>query len=118
MSDKRTIAAADFLRAIQQTEEYFELPGVGMVKLRSMSAKDAQEIYQKHESDRAALVIAVATAGLVEPALTPEQVEVLYNSKAGPVVRLFERISTISGMSQTEQEAEGLADLAGGGSST
>lgn len=114
---KQTITAESFLRAIQQAEEYFELPGVGTVKIRSMSARDAQEIYQKYGNDRPALVVAVVGAGLTEPVLTAEQIGILYTSKAGPVMELFERISVISGMS-SGTEAEALSDLAGGGSSS
>jgi hypothetical protein len=111
---KQTVAAVDFLRAIQQAEEYFDLPGVGTVKLRSLSTKDAQSIYQQHGDNRTDLVVAVIAAGLVEPALTEEQIAALYDAKSGPVVALFERIGEISAINPTEE----LADLAGGGSST
>jgi len=111
---KQTIAAADFLRAIQQAEEYFDLSGIGTVKIRSLSTQDAQEIYAKHGADRTGLVVAVVSAGLVEPALTEEQAAALYTAKSGPVVALFERIGVISALQPTEE----LEDLAGGGSST
>jgi hypothetical protein len=116
MPERRTITADVFLRAIQQAEEYFDLPGVGTVKIKSLSTRDAQRIYQQHGNDRAALVVAVVSAGLVEPALTEEQVAALHDARSGPVVALFERIGRISGISETEEQAEELADLAGGGS--
>jgi len=114
MTEKRTIAAADFLRAIQQAEEYFDLPGVGTVKLRSLSTRDAQTAYQKYGDNRADLMAPVVSAGMIEPKLTEEQVAALYDSKAGPVTALFERIGEISAINPSEE----LSDLAGGGSSS
>lgn len=98
-----TVSGAHFLAAIVREDKYYDLQGVGLVKIRGLSTKEAQDISQKYEDNRAALVVNVVAVGLTEPALTEEQVAALYDAKSGPISRLFEEISSMSAIAQTEK---------------
>lgn len=105
------VSKADFFAALKREEKYYDLPGVGTVKIRGMSVAEAQRLYQAHEKSRPDLVVAVVQTCMTEPQLAEEDAQALYDAKAGPVTKLFEEI-----MAMSADPTEELAGEAGAGS--
>lgn len=106
-----TISKADFLSALVRDDRYYDLQGVGLVRIRGLSVKEAQTLYQKYEGSRADLVVNVIKTCVTEPELTEEDTQALYDAKAGPINTLFEEI-----MSMSAEATEQLQGEAGAGS--
>lgn len=100
------ISKADFFAALKREEKYYDLPGVGTVKIRGMSVAEAQRLYQAHEKSRPDLVVAVVQTCMTDPELTDEDARALYDAKAGPVTKLFEEIMAMSAEATEELQGE------------
>jgi hypothetical protein len=109
---KSILSADDFLTALAGEATDYDLPGVGVVKIRPIPYIDTQRLLREHAGDEMALMMGALVAGLVEPQLSEADIERLQRGATGPVIDLARRIMAISGMGPREE----LENLAGGGS--
>ena len=104
---KATISATDFLRAVVGDAEPFEVAGVGTVVIRPLTFAEAERITSANKNQTAEMMLQALAIGLVEPALTAEQIDALHAAKAGPVMKIAGRIMQISGMSEANEGEAG-----------
>jgi hypothetical protein len=109
---KATVSAKDFLAAISAEPVEHEMPGVGTVKVRALTAGEGQRLVAVGQNDNDEMMFQAVRLGLVEPALTDDDLAALRQSKAGPVMRLAAHIMRLSGMVDDEL----MQGEAGGGS--
>jgi len=100
------LSAADLLTGIMGTPEDYDVPGVGVVRLRALTVAEVQALYRQHKDDSMALMVGSIEYGLVEPKLDADGAQQLMNAAAGPVTKLAQRIMQISGMSEVEKAGE------------
>ena len=112
-SKKSYISADDFLSGVTGEELDFDVPGLGMVKIRSLTTREVGKINREADGDPGKMMAMAVRDGLVEPQLSGDVLAVLNDAKPGPIADISRRIIELSGMSE---EAEALEDLAGGGS--
>ena len=112
------VSAGDFMAGIMGTPEDFDVPGVGVVQLRSLTVAEVRTINQQHAGDNTGIMLATVGTGLVQPVLTAEQLQQLDGARAGAVADIAERIMQLSGMVETlpAAKAEDLGNAVGGGS--
>lgn len=112
-SKKSYITADDFLSAITGEELDFDVPGLGTVKIRSLTTQQVGRINREADGDPGKMMAMAVRDGLVEPKLPGDVLSTLNDAKPGPIADISRRIMELSGMSA---EAEELENLAGGGS--
>lgn len=77
----------------------YEIPGVGAIKVRSLTRGEALEVVGK-ELDKGASERFLLSKGLVEPSLTEADVKVWQdNSPAGEIQEIAKLITELSGLS-------------------
>lgn len=99
-NDEKThvyLSAEDFLAGIQCTPIDFEVPGLGVVKVRSLSSTELNQLGRKHQEDGFAMTMACIRIGLVLPVLSEDQFQQLYDGSAKYALLIGTRIMEISG---------------------
>lgn len=77
----------------------YEIPGVGTIRVRSLTRGEALEVVGK-ELDKAEAERYLLAKGLVEPALTEDDVRVWQdNSPAGEIQEIAKLVTELSGLS-------------------
>lgn len=112
MANKAILSADAFLAGIAGETVQHTIPGVGAVKIRSLTAAEVNRLNDRHAGNNIAMMIDGVALGLVDPALDEDQVARLNDAKPGHLVSLWQRISLLSGLGDGEM----LAGEAGGGS--
>lgn len=112
------VGAADFLAGILGEPVDFEVPGVGLVQLRPLTFAEVRQINASSNGDVGAITLATVGTGMVQPALSADQLKQLDGARAGVVGKIAERIMQLSGMAETLPAAQGedLGNAVGGGS--
>jgi hypothetical protein len=109
---KSYLSKADFLAGITQKPVEFEVPGLGWVLLRGLTTLELAELQTQYESQPIELMVRGVQLGMVEPALSVEDLAALNQSNPGKVSLISQRVYELSGQGNAE-----VADpLAGGGS--
>lgn len=101
------LSADDFLTGIAGTTVDFEIDGLGTIQIRSLSVMDVKRISAEANGDPMVMGLKMAQAGIVTPALTPEQAERLQDSNPGVVAAISKRIAELSGMSEEVEKKVG-----------
>ncbi|MEU7817060.1 hypothetical protein [Pseudonocardia sp. NPDC049154] len=84
------------------TEEDVEIPGVGTVRIRALSRAEVLAFRSRKVEDVADMERALLSKGLVEPALTEDEVRQWQEaSAAGELEPVTRAISRLSGMDET-----------------
>lgn len=111
---KATTGAIDFLAAISGGTELYEVEGVKgvTVELRSLTFAEVQQLSSANKDDSTEMAFQALVLGLVNPKLDEEQLAQVRQGKAGPLMKIAQRVMQISGMVDTE---EGGSPLDGGG---
>lgn len=109
---KAKISASDFLAAIVGETVEHNVPGVGIVTIRSLDAVLGKRLFETYAKDEGELFAQIVRHGLVEPQLSDDDLAALRAAKAGPIMKLATAIMQLSGMSDDET----MAGEAGGGS--
>ena len=87
-----------------------DIPGVGAVRVRGLSRLEALQI-QSGKQDMAALERAVIRLGLVDPALTPDEIDAWYAAApAGEIVPIVSAIHDLSGLKEGAAKAAYKSD--------
>jgi len=117
------LSAGDFLAGIQGQAEDYEVAGLGVVKIKSLTTAQARQLYSQYQGDEIGMMLGAVGAGLVEPHLDAEQVAQLAEASVGPISDISKRILQLSGMIDRENRvapdgtvAPGIDPLAGSGS--
>jgi hypothetical protein len=110
------LSTADFLAGITGKPEDFDLPGVGLIQVRSLTTAESGEMNRKHSGDGVALMLATVRMGLVQPALDDTQLQLLESAKPGVIQVISHRIMELSGIVETKAELDELEKKAGPGS--
>lgn len=91
----REVATKDALFAIVPTVEDYELPDVGVIKIRGLSRIEAVRL--DNAPDATARDVIIFKAGIVEPLLTEAEVRRMMGARsAGDLENLSRRIATLS----------------------
>lgn len=110
---KRYLTPDDFLVGILGDPVDFEAPGLGLVRLRGLTVGEVAEINRKAKGDRALTLAQTVATGMVEPAMTVEQ---LLRAPAAMWLKyeaIGVRIAELSGLSDDREQQD---DFPGGGS--
>lgn len=109
------LAAIDFLDALATQERDYDIPGVGMVRIRGLTQEEAHRLRIKSEKAGSEQLgqfqIEVILTGLVHPQLTEEHIDGLRHGRFAVVSSIADAIVELSGM---DVEAP---NVPGGGSS-
>lgn len=108
------ITAEELLQLAECASEIVDIPDLGKVRVRSLSAGEALE-FGRVENTRDRNVLALVH-GLVDPALTPEQAgELVDHGSFTAVDQLTQAVLRVSKMLEGAQKSDGEAVPAGGG---
>lgn len=116
MGKKTTVERSEFLSALQQYEgktETHDIPELGVTfKLRALSKRDQMEIRKAAAgpdgqlADPEAMEAHLFLAGVVEPKLEDEDLELLFSVDAGIFDRIVAHITQLSGLVMDQEELE------------
>lgn len=92
------ITADEFLDLLTtSTEEYPLAPGKHAV-IRSLSYAEVKRIMAQNKGNQDELELSALVIGTEFPHITPQMMDALRKSKAGPLMNMAKRIMVISGM--------------------
>ena len=109
---KTYLSTADFLAGITLEPVDVEVPGLGTVQVRGLTAVEMATIAERANGNNGELMVLAARYGLLRPALTDDDLPALRGAAAMRFLPIMQRIMQLSG-----QAAANDAPLAGGGSS-
>ena len=98
----KTIDKSQLLSAIAGKEREVEIPGIGNIKIKSLEFSEVKEIQDKAKDDMMLTALYIVRYGLVEPALTDEDIVTLYKGQPGKISKISAEISKVSGMVDEE----------------
>lgn len=101
------LTANDFLTGIAGTSEDFEIPGLGMIQIRSLSVMDVRRIDKEAGGDPMQMGLLMAQVGIVNPKLSAEQAARFQDSHPGILAAISKRISVLSGLSEDVEKKVG-----------
>lgn len=101
------VSRDDFLKALTITEEDFEVPGLGTVRIKPLSLSDRAAIQKANtgkdgQLDVLEMQTAALIAGMVEPKLTGDDVTALRAGRPGVIDAITLRVMETSGMEPSE----------------
>ena len=99
------LESKDLLLGIAITEEDFEIDGVGIVRLRGLTAKQGVEGLRGMDKDPMMRFQKIILMGVVRPQMTDADLALLADGKIGVVQNLATKIMEMSGMTLSEDEA-------------
>ena len=105
---KSYLSADDFLTGITGRAEDYDAPGVGLVRLRALTVEEVRDLRKRAKGDEMLLTALAVQTALVQPQLTPGDVDRLMLAGAGFVNNIANRVMQLSGM-VTGAELENLA---------
>lgn len=91
------LSKADFLAGITCKPVDFEVSELGIIRIRSLSAEELNELGQKYQNDGFAMAMACIDTGLVEPHLEPDELQELRKASARFMLQIGQRIMELSG---------------------
>lgn len=112
MSAKSYLSESDFMDGVLLRPVDFEVPGLGWVQVRGLSAIEIDDLTTKHANHPLFMALEAVVTGMVTPKLSEKGVKALYDGNPGPVEALSTRILELSGQGDKKQ----LDPLAGSGS--
>ena len=114
MSKDTYISTEEFLAGILGETVDLQIAGFALpVKVRGLEFVDIQRIDRLSKGDELQAALHMASVGLVEPKLTPEQ---LSHARPGVIRQITKAVRELSGMSDGEEDAEKKETLPGDGS--
>lgn len=114
MSNKHYLSKADFLAGITCKPVDFEVSGLGLVKVRSMTTQESGELGKA--GDGVAVMLEVVRMCLVEPKLDESERALLAEAQPGIIMAIGRRILELSGLAETQEYQDELQKKAGNGS--
>lgn len=105
----KALSGAELLQLLACETELFDFGG-GVVEIRTLTFPEAQGAFTGGDANDVARH--ALRLGLVSPQLSDEEFDRLWTGKAGPVMKMAQRVMEISGLS----DKEGAPPLAGDGS--
>lgn len=84
-----------------------DLPGLGIVRVRSLETIEVQHIRQAVGDDELELSFQAILTGMVEPKLTQEHLVMLQKAKPGVIAAITRRIMELSGMVDDSEKKVG-----------
>lgn len=110
------LSKADFLAGITLTPVDFEVPGVGLVRVRGLTTLELSELQRTYGGDPIAMMLAGVKRCLVEPALDTSELDQLGQGKPGVIQAIGDCIMELSGIRDTQAGQDALEKKAGSGS--
>lgn len=104
MANNGYITKTDFLAALAGRPQDYELPGVGVVRIRPLSVAEVQALTTKYGDDGVSMSVDAVVLALVDPKLDPEDAEQLRTAAAGTFTKLAEEVLRLSGIRDDELE--------------
>lgn len=113
---KQYLSKADFLAGITCQPVDFEVEGLGLIRVRSLTTLESGELSKRHAGDGIAMMLGAVRICLVEPALDESEHEQLGRAQPGIIQAIGQRIMELSGLVETKAQQEELEKKAGNGS--
>lgn len=110
--NKTYLTTADFLAGITLDPVDLDVPGLGTVQVRGLTAVEMATIAERANGSNGELMVQAARYGLLRPALTDDDLPALRAAAAMRFLPIMQRIMELSGQVATDN-----GPLAGGGSS-
>lgn len=110
------LSSEDFLAGITVTPEDFDVPGLGLVSVRGLTALEVGQLNKEHKGDDTRTTLGLLMIGMVYPALPSDAMARLENGSFGKMMPVIKRIQALSGMTTNEAESENLESPPGDGS--
>ena len=104
------VNADDFLLGIVGGAADLEISGVGTIRVRAIDYMDLDRINREAQGNEIMAGFLMASAAIVEPQLTEEQLQLLQKARPGVIAAISKRVQELSGI------REDMENLAGGGS--
>lgn len=92
------LSTDDFLAGIVGGETDVELPGIGTVRVRSLTTLEAEQINAQAKGNNMQISLLAIQTALVKPQLSADNLSKLEQAKPGVVSLLTQRIMALSGM--------------------
>lgn len=96
-----------FLSGLCADVEEMEVEGVGTIKIRGLTAKEARRISTYSEKDDYKGTLMTLVYGIVEPQLSEEDLEILGDASIKKLFPIAERIAELSGETKDDSPTVG-----------
>lgn len=111
MAEKQYVGRGEFLKALAVREQDLDVPGLGLVRFRPLTLDEAQALRERHTDrkgtlDTAGMMAEAVVRGMVEPALSGEDVAAIRAGRPQLIDELAKAIAIGSGM---DEQFEGEA---------
>ena len=105
MAAKQYVGRGEFLKALTVREQDFDVPGLGLVRFRPLTLDEAQGLRDRHTDkkgvlDTAGMMAAAVVKGMIEPALSDEDVAAIRAGRPQLIDELAKAIAIGSGMNE------------------
>lgn len=92
------LTAEDFVTGITGITEDLTIPGLGTIRVKSLSVLEVKQIDAKAKGDQIETGLLMASSGIAEPKLSSEQLDQLQNARPGIIAQISRRVAQLSGM--------------------
>ena len=116
MSGSFYLTPDDFLRGMLAEPVDFEVEGLGLVRVRGLSVAEVARAKQAANGDTILLMVHMIALGMVEPALSAQQMLALRAGMTPRFEAIGVRIAELSGLAEAGADGERLDAFPGGGS--
>ena len=99
MANNGYVSLDDFLAGITAKPVDLDVPGLGRVQVRGLTALEAQQLEQYRENDQDIMVQAVYR-GLVNPKLSEAHVQALYDGSVAKIRVMWARIAQLTALGE------------------
>lgn len=96
-----------FLTGLCADVEDLEVEGIGTIKIRGLTAKEARKISTYSEKDEYKGTLLTLVFGIVEPKLSEEDLETLGDASIKKLFPIAERIAELSGETKEDSPTAG-----------
>lgn len=101
---QKYLTKEELLDQMQEQRATYELPGGGLIQLRSLDVKTGLDFFGTQTSDNQAIsdrTKKICLLGIVEPELSLEDLEALERARFGAVNQIATKVLELSGMAGT-----------------
>lgn len=110
------LSADEFLTGIVGGTQDLELAGIGTIQIRALTILDVERIARESADNDVRAGLLMAAAGIVDPVLSPEQMQRIEQARPGIVATISQAVQRLSGIARDAAEAEHLENFPGNGS--
>lgn len=102
---------AEFLASLAKQEHDHEIPGVGVVRIRSLTTREVHDLRHRYMSkgdDQVGMFqIESLLMAMVDPKLSKENLEAMLEGRPGIIANISDRILELSGLTEESKNGHG-----------